>query len=47
MFGNIVFGFCIWDIAAALVLGAVAVAVFVQQKQHKERMKSFPGRIEE
>lgn len=33
------FSFCIWDIPALLLLLAVGGALFVQQRNHKRRMK--------
>ncbi|MEG0178803.1 MAG: hypothetical protein RR424_09780 [Oscillospiraceae bacterium] len=41
MFENVVLGFCVWDILAALLLAAVVVAFVVQQKNHKKRMKQY------
>lgn len=39
MFEHVVFGFCPWDIIAAVVLVAVVTTFAVHQRNHKKRMK--------
>lgn len=38
MFEHIVFGFCGWDILAAIALAAAVAVLFIQQRHHKRKM---------
>lgn len=38
MMKNIAFGFCGWDIVAAIVVAVVIVIIVMQRKQHKKRI---------
>lgn len=39
MMRNIAFGFCGWDIVAAIVVAVVIAIIVMQRNQHKKRIK--------
>ncbi|MEG0650555.1 MAG: hypothetical protein RR764_12055 [Oscillospiraceae bacterium] len=41
MFENVVLGFCLWDIPAAILLAAIITAFVMQEKKHKKRKAMY------